>query len=290
MSADTTDPSKELEELGRKFRNHKTDDKARVVVGLAEVIGVDQSSPEYLEILSLINRRLLALEGLLGELDNSEISKELKKDVVGAARSFMQLVGPAQAFGLWNEVKKNLLSDTNLTALRWFSQTARKHRPLRMIPKEEVAGALQAVDSALDGLLAERSLPIWVQSVLIDGLNRTRFVLQWLPYFGHEIAILELLAVNQKAVSALSDLNAAGQCKGVSVTKFFNALLVAGGLFILPDQAVTAFDKYRGWTQRSIEGLINDAEQRKQQTLLLPSPAALAPREEQLEDGAESDK
>ncbi len=209
-------------------------------------------------------------------MSDPELDDGLRSDVIAATKSFSQLFLPPQLITVWDSTRVSCLPDAKLKTLTWFGQTARRHRPLRVVSDEERAELIRKIDDAIQELASD-PLSDWTNAPLTDGLLRLRIVLQFFKFFGHEMAIEELLLFNRK-VEAVRDIQQGGQSfLGQLELRGFSRILeitvLLGTLFILPDQVVTANDRYAGWMQR----LILSSTQIPPERRLLPPPVAALP-------------
>lgn len=280
----TTDPSKELAELGRQLRSGASDADVRVVDGLARNIDVDPHSPELLEIVAVTNRRLLDLDALAQRLSDSEVDPTLRSELLQATKSFMQLLGHKQSAAKWDEARKRLLSDDKLAALRWFSQIARKHRPLRIVSEPERHELTQQIAETIKSVLDDQSLDEWMRVLLLQGLNRLNFVVARLPYFGHELAIAEIVLAKQKADVVFVSLEATSKGANSAIWKYLAVISLLGNIFVLPPQAVEAVEHYKSGGQSAVVALIEDVEKKKPLPLL-SAPVAIKPEEAKPKSG-----
>jgi hypothetical protein len=196
IEIELTDPSKELAALADIIT--RASGGSNAIDGLAKCINVSLDDPEFLDILAAIQRRIRDVEELVKMANDVDFDQEMRNDVLSAVRSFSQLVHPKNAHTGWDQIRSSHLTAKNITALRFFSQTARRYRPLRVVPAKAREETLEKIVSVIAETGSDQSLEEWRRTILISGLQRTQLVLKHLPFFGHEAAIGELLAVHQK--------------------------------------------------------------------------------------------
>jgi hypothetical protein len=277
-----TDPAKELAALGQLFLGSPSANTA--IAGLSSCIGISLDNPEFLDVLAAVQRRVREVEVLAATVDDDDFDQELKNEVLSATKSFTQLLHPQNAHAQWDPIRSAHLPAKNITALRFFSQTARRHRPLRVVSEDERNKALDKVRGVMKEIRSDNQLDDWMKIVLISGLERVHLILRHLRFFGHELAIMDLFVAHQK-VSVVAQTAETQNSKSTSVWQALAVLSIVGNLFILPDQALTAFDRYRGWARiwsNQVLEIIATPQIPPDQRLL-PSPAAITektPRED----------
>lgn len=272
-----TDSSSELAQVGRKIRGSDKVKGQNVLVGFASCFGVDPSSHIFFDLLSVVRSRIYALEHFAKNVTDPELDQNLRGDVVAATQLFSQLFLPQHLTTVWDNNRVTFVPDANIKTLMWFGQTARRHRPLRVITDEERKNLIEKVDEVL-GDLADGDISRWAIAPLSEGLLRLRTILQFFEFFGHELAIDELLIFNRK-VEAIRDASRSvdgglGSYEFPTMSKILNISALLGTLFILPDQAVTAYDRYVGWQKRMIES----STQKPDERLLIAPPRVALPR------------
>jgi hypothetical protein len=281
LQIDLTDPAKELAALGRHFLQIKSPKQApQVFQGLAAGIGIKAEAPELLEILAAIGKRAHNLRQLALKLDSQELEDNLRKEIVRATAGFDQLINHRNAHAIWETSKVQFLPEENLAALRWFGPTAQKHRPLRVISEKDRETALAKIVETISSIENDADLEAWMRAPLVEGLERARLILQFLVFFGHDIAITDLFLIHERVAAIATRVGQHPEAsKGwQSFKDTLLALSLAGNLFILPDQAVTAFNNYTAWGQSAILAVTVEPSFPTPQRLLA-APAAIIPRD-----------
>jgi hypothetical protein len=273
-----TDPAKELAELGHTFRNASLGkNPLQNVDGIAQCIGIKSDDPNLLEILGVINSRLVALQKLAMAIEDQDIDGKLKKQIVQATNSFISFLNPKHASGQFDAARNQFLSDRHLTAIEWFSQIARKHRTFKVIGSEDRTEVQGKIADTLVQVSEDATLDHWQRVLLVDGLQRLNFVITYLPFLGHDFAISETILVQERSRALVEQLIAAkADDESSAIWKFLFALSFVGNLFILPDQAVTASERYLQWGQTALTRLVSDATPPDFQKRL-PPPVAIVP-------------
>jgi len=276
IEIELTDPAKELASLGQRIVDAAGGGVA--IKGLSQCIGISMDDAEFLEVLAAIQRRVRDVESLADAANSSDFDQELKNEVLTATRNFTLLLHPKNAHVAWDQLRLSHLPAKSITALKFFSQTARRYRPLRVIPNEKREEVLVKIVETRELVLKDDDLQEWMKTVLISGLNRVHLIIRHLQFYGHEFALIELFLAHQGAsvVASVENNDAIASGKS-SVWQALAALSIVGGLFILPDQAITAFDRYKTWPSAWSDAVLrvitvpqSPAEQR-----LLPAPAAI---------------
>jgi len=240
-----TDSSKELAVLAQLIRNSAGG--SNTIAGLSRCVGIDLGNPEFLDVLAAIQRRVREVESLANSVDDTDFDQDLKGEVLTATHSFAQLLNPKNANSGWDQARANYLPDKNITALKFFSQTARRYRPLRVVPQEAQDEAVNKIREVIDQVQKDNDLEQWMKVAIVSGLERTLLVLRYLRFFGHDIAITELFLVHQRLAVVAHEAEAT-QSKSHSIWQALIVLSVLSSLFVLPDQALTAFDRYKTWS------------------------------------------
>ncbi len=139
-----------------------------------------------------------------------------------------------------------------------------------------MAELIKKIDEAISELASAAS-PDWMSAPLSDGLARLKTILKFFNFFGHEMAIEELLIFNQKVESLRksqqADPNFLSKFESRRLIKALEITVLLGNLFILPDQVVSANDRYVGWVQN----LVISSTQTPPAPLMLPPPVAVLP-------------
>jgi hypothetical protein len=106
--------------------------------------------------------------------------------------------------------------------------------------------------------------------------------MRFLPFFGHEAAINDIFLVHQKtlALIAAQESEPAHQ-ESYTLWQTIQVIVVLGGLFVLPDQAAPAFNKYKEWTNSAVQTIVSSPTSPPEQRLLAP-PVAVEPKEERI--------
>lgn len=270
-----TDSSRELASVGRIIRNSDQVKGQNVLIGFGKCFDVDSSGPFFFELLSIVRNRIHRLEHFAMNVNDPELDAGLRDEVVIATQAFAQLFAPKQLVTAWDSARVTYLPDANLKTLIWFGQTAKRHQPLRVVDEAERLELIVKIDEVLRDVKEDFSIPDWMKAPLADGLTRLRTILHFFKFFGHEMAIEELLIFNQK-IEALRETQGAGSFLAdvqlPNLSKILGITALVGTLFMLPDQAITAYDRYVGWQQRMIALVTQPPAERR---LLAPPLAAL---------------
>lgn len=267
--------------LAQHFRQISVDPpnaNGNVLAGLAKSFGVDPSSPLFFTLMSEVRGRIDALQAFAENVVDKELDETLRSEVRAATSAFANLFRPEFLVNRWEDTCARMLTDANLKTLLWFGQTARRHRPLRLINNEERAEMASKLQDALADLEADAHLD-WMKAPLIDGIKRLITTIEYLRFFGHDYAIEQLLDLNL-FVSALQQTQEAHSKTGLSAEqsslwKCVAAFSVVANLLLLPDQGATAISRYQGW----VASIIASTPRLPHEQRLLAPPSAVVPKE-----------
>jgi hypothetical protein len=276
IEIELTDPSKELAALADIIT--KANGGGNVVDGLSKCVNIPVDDPDLLDVLAAVQRRIRDVEDLAKTVKDTDFDQEMRNDVLSAVRSFSQLVHPKNANAGWDQVRSDRLAAKNITALRFFSQTARRYCPLRVVPPKARDEVLERLADIIIEIEGEENLEDWRKTILVNGLKRVQLVLKHLPFFGHEAAITELWVVHQK-VSLVVNGVAGLKKKSGGLERVLVVLGLAGSLFVLPADAADALNHYKTWMMNwsnAVLQIITDAGG-PFEIRLLPAPNAISP-------------
>lgn len=136
----------------------------------------------------------------------------------------------------------------------------------------------------IDGVLASlptSEIPNWAQAPLGEGLRRLRLVMEYLEFFGTEVAIDELLDLYHEAkaveVCVERDSRKGGSFDRLkTLLAILGVIQLAGDLFALPAQTYSAMQTYRGW---HLSEVTTDPKLPNPSRKFLPAPEAIVPEE-----------
>lgn len=290
VNVELTDPAKELRILAEKIVGAKGG--GTTVNGLAALFNVSAGNLEFLELLAAVYRRILDVDALVHAISDTDFDQDHRRMVSAATKGFAALLHPQHGGQPWDNQRKSLLPAQHITALGFFSQTARRYRPLRVIPIETRSEALTRLQDAITSIKSDPDLQEWVRLTLIQGLDRISLVLRHFDFFGHDAAIAELFQIHHRiSVVVQKGVEPAKRDKS-SALKAVATLSLIANLFMLPDQALTALERYQGWyTTVSAAILASVAEgPADHQQRLLPPPYAMLPAPPNEKNGPDSDR
>lgn len=239
------------------------------------------NSLEFLEVLSAVHRRIREVDTLARTIKEPDFDPDLRQMVQSSTGSLAQLLHPQNGSQQWDQLRQTCLAQQHITALGFFSQTARQYRPLRIVPHELRNEAIKKISEVIQEARSDDSLNEWMRVPLVEGLERVSLILQFFEFFGHDAAISELFLAHQKfAVFATSAPERPKQA--LSLWNALTVLSLVANLFLLPDQTATALDRYKGWYSSITNIVLTEvAEPRTPpEQRLLPPPAALVPENE----------
>lgn len=184
---DTTDPALELAELCDRLHVN-SNERGDTFIGTA--FGVEPWSAEFLEITHSIVERTVALEALL---EGMKINQAVRS---GAAAHLAQI---RQAFTLadfanpWSSRGQRHVGPEHSSPIRMLSAGIPEQYRYPKLTADEADELIQMVDQLLEWLkdeqLRERD---FIRESLIDGLERFRFRLERLEWFGWGFSIQSL--------------------------------------------------------------------------------------------------
>lgn len=157
--------------------------------------------------------------------------------------------------------------------MEMFSAHMRHVQPMRRLSDEERNRLLNAIDDAITDTVAQSDLMEWMKAPLLDGLRQLRLIVQHIAFFGHGRAIDDLFNLGRtvegvQAAAQAGTMASGAKDAGHPFVKVLRVLVLAGALFAMADQSMTAFDRYKGWMVR----LIAPPDTVESETLLLPPP------------------
>jgi hypothetical protein len=270
LAIELTDPAKELTALSQLILDARAANNT--LEGLSLCIGIPSDDPEFLEVVATIQRRVTDAEALTISIEDADFDQELKSEVLSALRSLRQIFNPKIANGPWEQARNTHLPQKNVQAIRFFSQTARRYRPLRVISSSARDEVLKGITEIIAEVRSDRDLQAWMKPLLVSSLERTHLVLRHLQFLGHDFAITELFLAHQK-LSVVREEVESTKTNPASFWKALAILSVAGNLFVLPDQSLAAFDHYKTWVAPLLRVVTQQQIPLTQR--LLPSPAAM---------------
>jgi len=281
QEVEVTDPSKELAALGQQLKDHSVD--GTIPTALASALSVKVDDPVLLDVMGVIQRRIINLQNLADSIADTDLDYDLRQSVVQACKAFGRLLNPQHANQPWQNFRHQCLTDAHLSAFKWFSQTARRYQPLKVIPESERTDALHRLGEVIKQTEQDQELRPWERAPLLDGLRRIEFVLEHLVFFGHDAAIVDLIVAHHKAVAVHDAMSAQDSSRATGNSSTLEALknyAFVATLLLLPAQAATAYSRYQDWTQMALHWLIED---HRQTPRLLPAPSAIIREDEDRE-------
>jgi hypothetical protein len=270
LEIELTDPSKELSALAEAIV--RAPGGQNVVQGLSKCIGISPDDPEFLDVLAALQHRIRDVELLARSASDPDFDEKMKNQVLSAVQHFAEIVHPKNANAGWDQLRSSMLSTNTITTLTFFSQTARRYKPLRVIPTKDRDEALKKLSETIEEVENDKVLKDWMKVILVDGLKRIHLVLRRLEFFGHDAAITELLLAHQKLVVIGGAVKSEKLVSHSFRTAVF-AFSVVGNLLVLPDNIVTAVDHYKSWTytwSNELLKIIIDTSELSEQRLLPP--------------------
>jgi hypothetical protein len=221
---------------------------------VAQNLKLVPNQPALLEILQAIASRGSRLAWFAGRLQDEFLDDDLRKAVAGAADQISKATVLPNIVNPWGQVRDEFLREDDIRTLKLFSRTARHHQPLKLYTSDERNKAVAAIEEALQTLDKDLDAPKWMIQPLKDGLTRLLFVLKFIPFFGHELALDELLRLRASIEALSATLDDAGErgtfkkwLAAVGVVAF--AVVSVTDILTVPKNTVEALETYRGWTR-----------------------------------------
>ena len=270
---DLTDPATEIAAVIAVLREYPaTNDPTWQI--FKKAIGPGISSHDYWHLISALRFRLEKLERLVRATDDVEFRhKDQGQRLLRAIDQFKGAFEPAQHGVAWQAtLQQNIRADDGLQIAQ-FSYVARRLWPLRAISEEDRKALIKQINSVLADIESENEFPSWAKAPLVDGLVRLQLALMHLIFIGHDSAIEQLQNLYQRTIVLEDAINAERKGQPIkSIRQTLEIIALVGALFCLPDQAITAFERYQGIY---LIAIINSPRMPKPEQRLLPKPVAV---------------
>lgn len=281
---EVTDPAWEMKLLIERLRTVPSSTEPTWKM-LPRALNVHIEPSEHWELMSALNSRLVRLEAFIKAVQDKEFDEAQRKRMIQAVNILAQAFKPEQQVEKWQDTLAACIREDDALHLRWFSIIAKRYRPLRQVNDDERDDLIAKIEQTLLALKDAEDIPDWAKAPLSDGLSRLRFTLQHLVFFGSEEAIDQLLDVYNKTVAieaAVANTGGAreGHSRSATFEKVLNWLVIAATVFWLPDQTLTAFERYQGWYLKVI--VENPRLPKPERRLLappVPEPSVPSPSE-----------
>lgn len=268
-----TDPAWEMKLLIERLRKLPGSNEPTWKM-IPQALGARVSPDEHWALMSALNSRLLRLDAFVNTLQDPEFGEAQRHRIVQAVNTLALALRPEQQAERWQDTLSNYIRDDDALQLGWFSIVAKRYRPLRQIGDDERGELVTKIDQTITALKDAKDIPDWAKVPLADGLNRLRFTLQHLVFFGSEAAIDQLLEVYNKTAAIESTIGDSekstreGCSKASTIKEVLINLVLVANLFWLPDQTAAAFERYNGWYLKLI--VENPALPKPERKLLAP--------------------
>jgi hypothetical protein len=165
-----TDHASELVKLGDALLALPvTGEPGFKVVG--DWLSLNPDSVEFIELLAAVSNRIASFSRFVMNLDDDVLTTRVRVQTQSAALQIGRLMGPTLLGQAWNNAR-NHLNETHLGALDAFAQTARRHRPLRLLSEEERTATIAKVQELILDLESDEDLPSWARAPIKEGLIR----------------------------------------------------------------------------------------------------------------------
>jgi hypothetical protein len=279
MEYELTDPAAEIADVITVLREQPASNDATYSV-FQKAIGQNINSADYWHLISTLRYRVQRVERFISSVDEGEFRHQnQRKRLLQAVTNFSRAFEPSQQAAQWQAVlSRDVVADDGLQ-LAQFSYVARRLWPLRRLAEADRKGIIEKIETVLGDLNKNDDVPDWAKVPLLDGLVRLQLTLRHLIFFGYEAAIEELQNLYQKTIS-VEDIIATGKSEDgkrpKSILQVLNLVALAGALFALPDQTITAFERYQGLYLRAV---MNSPRLPKPEQRYLPKPAIIEPEE-----------
>jgi hypothetical protein len=291
MDYELTDPAAEIANVITVLREQPASNDPTYLV-FQRVIGQNINPGDYWHLISTLRYRVQRVERFIRSVDETEFRHPNQRNrLLQAVTNLSRAFEPSQQAAPWQATfSRDVIADDGLQ-LGLFSYVARRLWPLRRLSEADREDLIEKIEGVLVDLDKNDDVPNWAKVPLVDGLVRLQLTLRHLLFFGYEAAIEELQNLYQKAIS-VEDIIAAGkeedQGRSKSILLVLNVVALMGALFMLPDQTMTAFERYQGLYLRAV---MNSSRLPKLEQRYLPKPEVIepeGPREQKEEKPSEA--
>lgn len=277
MSYELTDPAAEMAGVITVLREQPASNDATWSV-FQKAIGQDISSADYWHLISILRSRLYRLQRFIVSVEDAEFRHPNQRQrLLNAVANFSRAFDPAQQAAPWQATQsRDVIADDGLQ-LGLFSYVARRLWPLRRLSEEDRKKLIEQIDGVLSDIDKNEDLPDWAKSPLADGLIRLQLTLKHLLFFGYEAAIDELQNLYQRTISVDDIITTEGgdeTKRPKPIMEVLGLIAIIGALFSLPDQTMTAFERYQGLYLRAV---MSSNRLPKPEQRYLPKPAVIEP-------------
>src|ERR1700730_11414057 len=269
MTADQiTDPAAELLRLIKHLKTVGGKNNSSIANALSDDLGMSPDSVEYLEVTAAVLTRVHGVIRLADRVTDPHFDKEMKSRVGSVARALAEAFYPTASNATCLNRRAQNFSDQNAAALLFFSQTARKLRPLRLLSEVERTDALHQIAETKKAVSDDGSLQEWEKTFLLSGLDGVERVLKHLIYFGHDEAITRLLKL-QGAVAIVESKQPQDRPKRPGTLATLHVLALIVHALMIPVDAKDAIHFY----EDEVPKAIIDFVERHKEPLKLPAPS-----------------
>lgn len=245
--AELTDPAEELIGLVQAIQAFP-ESPDTVLSVFSSNLGLSITSPEFLEFFAIVRRRLF--EAHTFALNLEALPRPSRDALAKHINQIAMLFNPTLLNHEFKNIRDQAFQFDPIPTLGLFSRSARDAKPLKKLSSDDIEDMKAEIDIYLAKLSADAEVPIWARSAMADGLNRLRMRLTFLPYFGVEVILDELLHMRTTTEAVIRELISSPSPSNRVVNAVMSGLAIVvtfGNLFILPDQGFQAFERYRSW-------------------------------------------
>ncbi len=243
MAMELTDAANEFAEMAVFLRNISGQDTvvANSVIN-SQIKSSGMMNPVY-EVYAAVSARANDLLEFVRTLQDPYIDNETRGFAMSATQNIASAFQANQFGTQWIGVKP-FFANQHTVSLKFFSQTMRRHRPLRKINPAQIDKIRKSLMEALTELV-DQGLPDWAKIPLNTGIRDLMFVLDNLMFLGHDEAISQLLTLRASAQAIHTEAKLRGQQP--KFTKLAAALVLAIGVFSVPRDMKEDIELYKGW-------------------------------------------
>lgn len=287
-----TDPALEIAALATEL-SRLPDSQSALHETLSGFFSVGTGDPEFLEIVSILRRRIAKLDEIASNLSDADFSAEQREQVRAGLARLAVVFNAAQFPNSWSQARRHARADDAL-ALMWFSQIVRRHRPLKVLSDSERTELLARLEELIPEVEAAPEISGWNRDVLIDGLSSLRTRIRYIKFFGTEQISADLIVVERltnlalyEARSTSSEVNFTAPDEPSALGKlaeWAKYALMTMTIIAAPDQAITALGNYK---QLFEAHLVYSGKPAPPKQLPAPEMRALPARKARPEDDAE---
>ena len=242
----------------------------KTYVSISAALRVPPESFESLELISVVGSRIFDFSEFIRNVEDPFLTPRVREHALQSLSLFSRIFSPSMISADWHNTKANCLNDRILSDIESLRYISSKFRPLRKLTDQERTDAIEVLEKIITGE-ALRSLPLWANLPLTQGALKLKRTLQYISFFGHDMAIDALVQFSQRARATeeiLSHKEGASKTASAGIKGIIVATVLLVDIFCVPHQMNEAYKTYKGWMVESEKIAIGSQKS-------LPPPAAL---------------